>query len=274
MPSGVYIRTEWHRKRTREFSGNSMKGKKHKLETIEKMKKAKLKAHQDGKYTEETRDKIRKARSKQVFSKESQIKKSKTLKRRWKDRSNNKFGSCERSEKIKKALTLSSEIRICKCSCNKQFKCKINSKQKYITGHNPSYMKDKKWEDVFSLDIVTELKRLHRDKAIKMHSENKFPQTDTLPHRLLRRAMKENDLWNGFQDEVSFKWGSIDIANSQKKIAIYVDGNYWHNYPNGTRIDKSHNTYLKNNDWKVLRFWESDIKKDINSCLDTIGRII
>ena len=113
-------------------------------------------------------------------------------------------------------------------------------------------------------------KEKHRISAIKQLSEGKMPQTNTLPHRLLRKAMQDNNLWKNFQDEVSFKWGSIDIGNSQKKIAIYVDGNYWHNYPNGNPIDKSHTTYLENRGWKVLRFWESDIKANIGVCIDRI----
>lgn len=55
---------------------------------------------------------------------------------------------------------------------------------------------------------------------------------------------------------------SIDEAEPIKKIAIFIDGNYWHNYPYLRIWDKCCNTYLKNNGWKVLRFWESDIKNN------------
>jgi len=106
--------------------------------------------------------------------------------------------------------------------------------------------------------------------AIQMHTEGRFPQTNTLPHRLLRKAMQENNLWDGFQDEVSFKWGCIDIAKPEKKVAIYVDGNYWHHYPKGNSQDKAHTAYLENRGWKVLRFWESDIRKDVNNCINKI----
>lgn len=113
-----------------------------------------------------------------------------------------------------------------------------------------------------------------RKRMIKTLTEGKIPQTDTMPHRMLRKAMQENSLWGGFQDEFPFKWGSIDIANPEKKIAIYVDGNYWHNYPTGTKTDKSHTSFLTNRGWVVLRFWESNIKKDLVKCLTSIKEVL
>lgn len=45
-----------------------------------------------------------------------------------------------------------------------------------------------------------------------------------------------------------------------------ADGDYWHNYPNGTHKDKKQNTFIKNNGWDIIRFWERDINNDINKC--------
>lgn len=41
-----------------------------------------------------------------------------------------------RSSEKKGILIISRELRICVCGCNKQFECKINSKQRFIPGHN------------------------------------------------------------------------------------------------------------------------------------------
>jgi len=114
-----------------------------------------------------------------------------------------------------------------------------------------------------------------RERMIKLHAEGKLLKiTNTLPHRLLRKAMQDNNLWNGFQDEYPERFTSIDIANPEKKIAIYVDGNYWHNYPFGKNQDKKVTKALTTMGWKVLRFWESDIKLNVVKCLDNISATI
>jgi DNA mismatch endonuclease (patch repair protein) len=53
-------------------------------------------------------------------------------------------------------------------------------------------------------------------------------------------------------------------------ICIYCDGNYWHNYPNGTERDKKINKILKDNNYIVFRFWGSEIKKNVKECVDII----
>ena len=111
------------------------------------------------------------------------------------------------------------------------------------------------------------------------------PFTNTKPHRLLRESMKKNNLWNGFRDEVPMHYTCIDIADEKRKIAIFVDGDYWHGNPKKHKVfsekqlkrktlDKRHNTYLKNRNWIVLRFWEDDINNNIENCIQEIKKII
>ena len=38
--------------------------------------------------------------------------------------------------------------------------------------------------------------------------------------------------------------------------------------------DEEVNDYLKSNGWRVLRFWESDIKKDSISCAKTVYQVV
>ena len=85
--------------------------------------------------------------------------------------------------------------------------------------------------------------------------------------------------------------GTPDIVLTRKKIAIFVDGDFWHarehlNNP-GEQIntnqkywrkklarnverDKEVNDALTEAGWLVLRFWESDIKKNLDECIKTI----
>lgn len=61
-----------------------------------------------------------------------------------------------------------------------------------------------------------------------------------------------------------------DIYLPDHHVAIYADGDYWHNYPHGTKKDHSVNKELTNSHISVLRFWECDIKKDINKIKEII----
>ena len=67
-----------------------------------------------------------------------------------------------------------------------------------------------------------------------------------------------------------------DFVFLQEKIAIYVDGCYWHGCPmhfpqskKGKR-DNYINEFLKRRGWKVLRFWEHDINNDIDGVINKI----
>lgn len=108
------------------------------------------------------------------------------------------------------------------------------------------------------------MKKNRKDPDFNRKMFKSFSKSVTKPHKKVQKWIKD---YTKLITETNALFvfgnrsGSIDEANFNKKIAIYVDGNYWHNYPNGRRWDKFCSTYLKNRGWKVLRFWESDINK-------------
>lgn len=57
-----------------------------------------------------------------------------------------------------------------------------------------------------------------------------------------------------------------DFCIPNKRVLIECDGDYWHNYPTGSKSDHIKNKWVKNNNWKLLRFWERDINKNIELC--------
>jgi DNA mismatch endonuclease (patch repair protein) len=77
-----------------------------------------------------------------------------------------------------------------------------------------------------------------------------------------------------------------DFVFPNHKLVVECDGDFWHANPlkyagkplkqaqkNTLAKDKSKNAYIKKVDsgsWTLLRFWESDIKKDVKSCVDKI----
>ena len=82
-----------------------------------------------------------------------------------------------------------------------------------------------------------------------------------------------------------------DIVFVSKKVAVFVDGSFWHGHrlKNGQALprkywlpkikrnmerDKEVNLELKKMGWKVIRVWEHDLKKNQKKTLDTIMRIL
>ena len=74
--------------------------------------------------------------------------------------------------------------------------------------------------------------------------------------------------------------GNPDIVFIRRKVAIFIDGDFWHGYnlkKLGKKVprkywllkieknmsrDKQNKNKLRKGGWKVLRFWEHQIKKD------------
>jgi len=86
-------------------------------------------------------------------------------------------------------------------------------------------------------------------------------------------------------------FGRPDFVFIKNKIAVFVDGCFWHGCPrcyvspksnkafwnkkiktNITR-DRLVNKELKNKHWKVLRIWEHEIKNSPKNTMDKIKRI-
>lgn len=58
------------------------------------------------------------------------------------------------------------------------------------------------------------------------------------------------------------------------KIAIYTDGDYWHNLPIVKNRDEKQNKILKQKGYQVLRFWEHEINKSVGECVNKIKEYI
>jgi len=86
--------------------------------------------------------------------------------------------------------------------------------------------------------------------------------------------------------------GNPDFGIKEKKIAIFVDGCFWHKCPKCFRKPKSNTNYwrpkidnnvkrdkkitrkLRSDGWKVIRIWEHKIYSDIQKCEFKIREII
>lgn len=122
--------------------------------------------------------------------------------------------------------------------------------------------------------------------------------TDNRTEAALRRALHAMGL--RFRKYKKGLPGKPDIVFPRERVAIFVDGDYWH----GRRLitegvgaltahftaeqqpywiaklqrnverDQTVTTALEAEGWSVLRYWESDVKKDVGQFAQDIYRLI
>jgi DNA mismatch endonuclease (patch repair protein) len=114
--------------------------------------------------------------------------------------------------------------------------------------------------------------------------------SDTKPEVFFRKA-----LWKWgirYRKNVKNLFGKPDIAIKKYKLVIFIDGDFWHgndwqerhfssqeellvSYSDfwqrkirrNIERDKEVNEYYQTNGWIILRFWATDIKKDLSGCI-------
>ncbi|AWN24012.1 hypothetical protein DKM44_12860 [Deinococcus irradiatisoli] len=96
-----------------------------------------------------------------------------------------------------------------------------------------------------------------------------------------REHVRESQLERGFADklrgaglifETQFKFQgfAIDIAFPALKVAVEVDGDYWHSFPKAQARDKKKDALLTAEGWRVLRLPEHLIKRDPDRALEEV----
>jgi very-short-patch-repair endonuclease len=103
----------------------------------------------------------------------------------------------------------------------------------------------------------------------KLRKNNKISNIE----RMVEKLLITNKI-NFFSQQRILNITKADFYLPEKNIAIYCDGDYWHNLPDYIERDKRINKKLLENNYKVLRFWETDIKNNIKSCIEDIKEVI
>lgn len=129
------------------------------------------------------------------------------------------------------------------------------------------------------VDVLTKKQRSYNMSRIKGR--------DTKPEIKLRQTLFSRGL-RGYR--LSGLFGNPDIIYTKYKVAIFVDGCFWHKCPkhyqvpatrrefwikkiNGNVERDTHvNKILTEAGWKVLRFWEHDANRNLNKCYAKILR--
>jgi DNA mismatch endonuclease, patch repair protein len=115
---------------------------------------------------------------------------------------------------------------------------------------------------------------------------SKIRSKNTEIEKFVFRELRKSKIY--FQKHYKKISGNPDIALPKKKIAIFIDGDFWHGYKyaiqkqrlpkkywlgkieGNIRRDKRNRLKLKKEGWKVLRIWEHEIKKNPERALEKI----
>lgn len=109
---------------------------------------------------------------------------------------------------------------------------------------------------------------------------------DTAPELLLRRALWAAGV-RGYRLHVAKLPGKPDVAFIGPKLAVFVDGAFWHGHPDyyhgqsgpfwDTKIqtnrerDARVNAQLASLGWEVLRLWDFEVEKDPAACVARVA---
>ncbi|MBQ4913485.1 very short patch repair endonuclease [Maribacter sp. MMG018] len=117
---------------------------------------------------------------------------------------------------------------------------------------------------------------------------SKIRGKNTKPEMAFRKAL----FAVGYRYRIDYKKliGKPDIALNKYKTVIFIDGEYWHGYnweerkpkiktnrefwvakiERNIQRDQEVNAKLKEMGYTIFRFWESEIKKDLERCLTKV----
>ena len=129
-------------------------------------------------------------------------------------------------------------------------------------------------------------------KGQRSYNMSRIRGKNTSPERALKKYLKKK----GYKISSVKLFGSPDIVLKRKKIAIFVDGCFWHKcrkhyiQPKTKKLfwikkinqnvkrDKIVNQTLGKNGWKIIRIWEHEIKnsksqmvnRKLNRCFSSL----
>jgi DNA mismatch endonuclease, patch repair protein len=132
------------------------------------------------------------------------------------------------------------------------------------------------------MDVLTKKQRSFNMSRIK----NSNTQLEILFRKYLwKKGLKGYKIKNRIT-------GKPDLYFSKQKVAIFIDGCFWHRCPKDYRSPKTNirfwskkitnninrdekvNRLLKKNGIQVMRLWEHEIENDIDSCYAKINNVV
>lgn len=163
--------------------------------------------------------------------------------------------SCKNSEQIQEHIL----------DLNKNFhvgrKRSLETRQKQSDN---SFQKGRSMEEAYGLEHATAIKNAIREARVNQVMTVKATSIEiAIWNELAKRNIK-------FEKNKPILKITRPDAFIKPNIAVYADGDYWHNLPNYIERDTRQNKVLLENGYKVFRFWQHEIKKDVKACVDQI----
>jgi DNA mismatch endonuclease, patch repair protein len=128
------------------------------------------------------------------------------------------------------------------------------------------------------------------DKVITSFIMSSIKSKNTKPELKLRKVLWENGL-RGYRLHIKEVPGKPDIVFTRKKLAIFVNGCFWHRCPYcKPPMPKSHSNFWKDKfeknadrdkkqiyqliqaGWKTITIWECQIKDEVESVVIKINK--
>ena len=102
-------------------------------------------------------------------------------------------------------------------------------------------------------------------------------------------------LWRSgllFRKHLSSLPGKPDIVFTRRRLAVFIDSCFWHGCSSHLRMPKSNLDYwkakiernkardkattqkLESDGWLVLRFWEHEVREDLERCLSKVRSLM
>lgn len=129
------------------------------------------------------------------------------------------------------------------------------------------------------------------DKAKRSYVMSRIRGRDTKAEILLRKFLCRENL-KGYRIHRRLP-GRPDISYGRYRLAIFIDGCFWHGcpickipLPNSNKLywhpklrknrirDGITNRSLRRMGWQVVRFWEHEVKEKPSKCIEQIIRLI
>lgn len=108
----------------------------------------------------------------------------------------------------------------------------------------------------------------------------------TIAEKIIMRELRKRKIY--FAKNVKTIIGKPDIVFRRKKVAVFIDSDFWHGHPQRFIMPKTNTEYwekkiarnkkrdkevteqLQKDGWKVIRLWEYDIKHNLENCINII----
>jgi DNA mismatch endonuclease (patch repair protein) len=131
-----------------------------------------------------------------------------------------------------------------------------------------------------------------KTSAARSELMQKIKSKDTVPELLFAKALRHAKI--RYTRKSSQVVGKPDFILASRKVAIFIDGEFWHGFKwrdkkpkiKGNRAywipkierniarDRKNNRALKADGWAVVRFWERQLRKDVAKCIQKIKQIL